>query len=284
MHPRELRTVPLFERMTDAHLKELMSVFERRTLKRGAVLFDAGEVAEHFNLLTKGEISLLEDGKPRFRLLPLAPIGELGAVTRLPHNVSAVATAPAEVLRVPVSKLMKFFERHGEVAFPFYHNLLGIVSDKVKRDERRLDEMRINVIRTQKAMKRLRELVLSAFETPISEDIAKTLDDLIEHNRRWHYMVEPKRVLASSVRLDGGKLLPVTDISDHHLQVAGKLGRAKSAWSGVLVTPTREIPVSGTIERVDRGSTVIKLDMFVDEYRAALDDYLTRVQMLDFVV
>jgi hypothetical protein len=30
--------------------------------------------------------------------------------------------------------------------------------------------------------------------------------------------------------------------------------------------------------------TVVKLDTLVDEYRLALEDYVTRVQMLDFVV
>ncbi len=52
----------------------------------------------------------------------------------------------------------------------------------------------------------------------------------------------------------------------------------------MLVLPGREIPVSGTIDAVDDHGALVKLDLLIDEYAAALQDYLTRLQMLDFVV
>jgi hypothetical protein len=42
--------------------------------------------------------------------------------------------------------------------------------------------------------------------------------------------------------------------------------------------------VSGKIESADAGRGLIKLDMFIAQYAAVVQDYLTRVQMLDFVV
>jgi len=292
--PSDLRSIPLFSRMTDAHLDELGSIFEKRSLKEGEVLFEAGAPADQFQVLVSGVISLLEDGTERFRIAPLAPIGELGALTGVSHNVKAVATRPSEVWRVGVPKLMEFFEKHGDVAFPFYHSLLEIVSDKVRRDEHRLEEMRANIIRTQKTMKKLRELVLESAENELSEPVAKALDELIEQNRRGHYMVEPGRALASKVRLDDGKVIEVREISEDHICLAAKVGEKGKSWSGVLMIPSgtgggsmrppREIPVSGTVDRVSDGRCVVKLDLLVDEYKAALTDYLTRVQMLDFVV
>jgi CRP-like cAMP-binding protein len=269
--------------MTDAHLEELGAVFERKSLKDGEVLFEAGAPAQHFQILVSGSLSLQEQGTERFRLAPLAPIGELGALTGVAHNVQAVAAGPSEVWRVSVAKLLAFFEKHGDVAFPFYHSLLEIVSDKVRRDELRLEEMRGNLIRTQKMMKQLREVVLESPETPLSEPVAKALDDVIEHNRRGHYMVEPSRAIASKVRLDDGKTIDVKEISEDHLCVAAKLGKKGSSWSGVLVLPAREIPISGTIDK-EGERTVVALDLLVDDYKNALSDYLTRVQMLDFVV
>jgi CRP/FNR family transcriptional regulator, cyclic AMP receptor protein len=292
--PSDLRTIPLFSRMTDAHLDELGAIFERRSLKEGEVLFEAGSPADQFQVLVAGGISLLEDGTERFRLAPLAPIGELGALTGVAHNVKAVATKPSEVWRVSVAKLMEFFERHGDVAFPFYQSLLEIVSDKVRRDEHRLEEMRGNIIRTQKTMKRLRELVLESPETELSEPIAKAFDELIEQNRRGHYMVEPARVLATKVRLDDGKEIAVREISEDHVSLASKVCEPGQSWSGVLVLPVssgggsmrppQEIPISGTVERFVDGRCVVKLDLLVEDYKRALADYLTRVQLLDFVV
>lgn len=284
IRPADLRSIPLFARMTDAHLDELGAIFERRSLKEGEVLFEAGSPADQFQVLVSGALSLFEDGTERFRLSPLAPIGELGALTGVSHNVKAVAAQPSEVWRVAVSKLMQFFEKHGEVAFPFYRSLLDIVSDKVRRDEQRLVEMRANIIRTQKAMKQLRELVLESPETTLSEPIARQLDELIERNRRGHYMVEPSRAISSRVRTDDGKLVDVREISEDHVSLSAKVCEPGKSWSGVLVLPSREIPISGTVERASNNGCVVKLDLLVDEYKSALGDYLTRVQMLDFVV
>jgi hypothetical protein len=130
------------------------------------------------------------------------------------------------------------------------------------------------------------ETVLESEETPLSRELAETLEDLIEHNRRIHYMVGPTRTLTSAVRLDGGALLPVQEISDGLLRLAkSEAGPAAGAeWSGVLVTPGGEVPVSGKVEADGDGSAVIRLDMLIEQYATVLRDYLTRVQMLDFVV
>ena len=42
--------------------------------------------------------------------------------------------------------------------------------------------------------------------------------------------------------------------------------------------------MSGKVEQNDADGALIKLDLFIDQYAAVLRDYLTRVQMLDFVV
>jgi CRP-like cAMP-binding protein len=289
VRPSDLQAIPLFHGITDDHLAELLGAFERLTLEAGQVLFEAGSKPAHFFLLVKGEVALREQGAagdPRFVLHPLAPIGELGAVTGLARSTTAVTSQPSEIWRIGVAELTQFFESHGDVAFPFYHNLLSIVADKVRRDARQLEEVRANLIRTQRAMKKLLDVVLETEETALSKTVCETLEDLIEKNRRIHYLVEPTRTLTSAVRFDGGATVPVLELSDGLLRVAKPpVALAKGAhWSGVLVTPSGEVPVSGTVEAAEDGSALIKLDMLIDTYAAVLRDYLTRVQMLDFVV
>jgi CRP/FNR family transcriptional regulator, cyclic AMP receptor protein len=297
VRPSDLHAIPLFHGITDDHLAELMMAFECLTLAPGDVLFDAGSEPRHLFILASGEVALREPdatGEPRFRLSPVAPIGELGAVTGLRRNTTAITVQPSEVWRIGVGELRQFFEDHGDVAFPFYHNLLNIVADKVRRDTRRVDEMRANLIRTQKAMKRLLETVLETEETPLSKTVCETLEDLIEHNRRIHYLVEPTSTLTSWVRLDAGATVPVTEISDGLLRLAPPPASSTAQkagapavgadWSGVLITPGAEVPVSGKVESSDAGGALIKLDLFIDQYAVVLRDYLTRVQMLDFVV
>lgn len=283
----DLHAIPLFQNITEAHLTELMAAFEHLTLGADHVLFEAGSTPTHFHLLVSGEVSLREGDETRFRLSPLAPIGELGAVTGLTRSITAVTTQPSEVYQIRVEALRAFFEKHGDVAFPFYHNLINVVADKVRRDTRRIEAMRGNLIRTQKAMKRLVEQVLEAEETPLSKSICETLEGLIENNRRAHYLVEPAHTLKASVRLDGGAVVTVLKMNDGVLHLANLPTPApqKGAhWSGVLILPSAEVPVSGVVESSGESGVLIKLDLLISDYAAVLQEYLTRLQMLDFVV
>lgn len=286
IQPADLRAIPLFREIQDAQLTELLKAFERETLPAGKTLFEVGEVPTRLVLLTKGEVSLLEGQDERFRLRPLAPIGELGSMTAHPRNVKAVTATEVELYSVGVSKLLAFFESHGALGLSFYQNMLGLVSDKVRRDEMRLEQMRHNLIRTQKAMKKLRELVLAAVETEISKPIFEALEDLIEHNRRAHYRVVPHPKFMANVRMDDGAMAQVNELSDGFLKVVpGTAMPAKDEmWSGVLVMPLGEMPISGTIQRVGPDGTVVRLDGFIDDYRKLLEDYMTRLQLLDFVI
>ncbi len=283
----DLHAIPLFQGITEQHLHALLGAFETLSLPAGEVLFEAGSEPQHFHILTSGEVELREGETARFTLTPIAPIGELGVLTGLPRNTTAVTTKPSEVYRISRAALLDFFERHGDVAFPFEHNLLQLVALKIRRDTRRIEEMRSNLIRTQKAMKRLLDLVLEAPETSFSKDLVETLEGLIERNKKGHYLVEPTGPLHSSVRLDGGALVPVLEMSDDRVcfgRWPGKVPEKGAHFSGVLVTAAGEIPISGTVEASGDSSVLVKLDLLIDTYQTALREYLTRVQMLDFVV
>src|SRR5262245_28939472 len=133
IEPADLRAIPLFREIKDAQLVELLKAFERETMPAGKTLFEVGEVPKRLVLLTKGEVSLLEGDEERFRLRPLAPIGELGAMTSHPRTVRAVTATEVELYSVGVPKLLAFFESHGALGLSFFQNLLGLVSDKVRR-------------------------------------------------------------------------------------------------------------------------------------------------------
>lgn len=289
----DLRALPLFQGISEVRLEQLVATFRPETHKAGTVLFRPGDPAVQFELLTKGQVTVEEERTSaevpavRFDLRPLAPIGELAALTGQPRSTTATATTDIEVLSVKVGDLLGFFDANGDIGLAFYKNLLGLVSDKVRRDRSRIEDMRGNIIRTQKAMKQLRETVLAAAETEISKPVFDTLDTLIERNRRAHYRVSPPASYSAKVRLDDGRTVPVLEVSEGHVKVAGTkkdLTADPSYWAGVLVLPTTEILVSGSVLREGEGGVVVKLDTLVDEYKTKLDDYTTRVQLLDFVV
>jgi CRP-like cAMP-binding protein len=283
----DLRALPLFKGIPEARLTELVAAFRPVTKKAGTVLFRPGDLATHFELLAEGEVTIEEEGAVRFQLRPLAPLGELGAFTGLPRSTLATATTDVKLLAIGVGDLLGFFDRHADVGFRFTKNLLEMVTDKVRRDRNLLADMRTNIIRTQKAMKTMRELVLESPETETSKPLFETLDGLIDNNRRVNYRVSPPASFSSHVRRADGSILTVLEVSEGYLKIAGKtkdVAADPNDWTGVLVTPTNEILVSGAVHREGDDGVVIKLDPMIDDYKRTLDDYVTRVQLLDFVV
>ena len=279
----ELRTIPLFQGFGDAELAEIGARFDRVDAGTSP-LFDVGEAAAMLYVLTHGEVVLDRPGDDVFRLRPPALIGELGALTGLPRSTRATVSAGSVVWSLDARALQAFLADHQELAVRFLVNLLGVVADKVHRDQGRLADMRGNLMRTQKELKRLRELVLEAAETPVSAPVHDTLDKLITHNRRVNYRVEPPAALAASVRFDTGSA-PVADVSRTHVTVTLPTDPPPvGSWvSGVANLAGAEVPISGRVHRTAGRKITLELDLMIDEFAAVLEGYLTRAQLLDIL-
>jgi len=279
----ELRTIPLFHGFGDGELAEIAGLF-KQVDTGDKPLFDLNEPATTLYLLTKGEVELDRPGDDVFRLRPPALIGELGALTGLARSTRATPQAGSIVWALPATKLQDYLASHQELGVRFLVNLLSTVADKVHRDQRRMADMRANLIATQKELKRLRELVLESVETPISAPVHDTLDKLITHNRRVNYRVEPPPALAAHCRFEGAQS-SVADISRTHItvNVDGSLPAVGSWVSGVAHLANTEIPISGRVHRAQNKKMTIELDLMIDEYAAVLEGYLTRAQLLDIL-
>ncbi len=281
----ELRTIPLFQGFGDTELNALGGMFRRVASDSKTPLFDVGEQATELYLLTAGEVVLDRPDDDVFRLHPPALIGELGALTSLPRSTRATIAPGSTVWALRAKTMQDFFANHQELGVRFLVNLLGVVADKVHRDQSRMGDMRRNLITTQKELKRLRELVLEAVETPLSAPVHDTLDKLITHNRRVNYRVEPPAALPVTLRLDSG-VVKVADISRTHIAaVAPATSLTAGAWlSGVLNLAGTEIPISGKVHRVSNNRLTIELDLLIEEFAAVFEGYLTRAQLLDVLV
>ncbi len=280
----ELRTIPLFAGFGDAELGEIGGRFKPVAVNPSTPLFEVGDPATTFYVLTKGEVVLT--GNDVFRLRPPALIGELGALTNLTRSTSATALAGSELWEISAKQIQEFLAGNQELGVRFLVNLLSVVAEKVHRDQHRLADMRSNLISTQKELKRLRELVLETVETPLSAPVHDTLDRLITHNRRVNYRVEPPAALPVTVRFDSG-VAHVADLSRTHITVqlpASVKPQVVGDWlSGVADLAGAEVPISGRVFRANGKKLTLELDLMIDEFAAILEGYLTRAQLLDIL-
>jgi CRP/FNR family transcriptional regulator, cyclic AMP receptor protein len=284
--PAELHGIHLFRDFSDADFQRLALLFEPVAAKEGDVLFSQGEPAAAFYILTAGEVSLRQDECEVYLLRPPCLIGELGATTGLIRRCRAVVGPGTVLRRVDAQRLHDFCARNPDIGLAFYRALLGSAADKIAHDQRRSAEMREHIIATQKAMKQLRDFVLESPDSPISGRVHDTLEGLIKQNRRANYRVEPPPAFAAHLRLVDGRMAPVVELSRTHLNVrlGGVVPGPGSEIGGVLVLAGPEIPVSGKVLRVQGDRVVITLDLLLEDFATALEGYLTRVQMFDFLV
>jgi len=284
--PDELRSIPLLRGFTDEQLDKIVARLER--VDPGVeVLFEPGEQADAFYLLSQGSVTLFAPGDEEYTLHPVAVIGELGALTSRGRNTRAVVAANSVLWRLDVNRLLELFDHDKGIGLGFQLNLMHVVAEKIERDQARMQDMRDNIIRTQKAMKRMRELLLESQDTVISDSLHSTIDELIKRNRRVNYRVAPPLALPAKVRFDDGTDAPVVEISRTHVAFGvDKHTPLKDTTrvSAVLRMSGPEIPMTGKVVRAADDRVVVELDLLLEDYAAVLEGYLTRVQMLDFLV
>lgn len=279
-------SLPLFADLSPGEVDRLLTVFERRTLERGAVLFEAGERPEAVFLLVEGDISVRGVDEEVLLAHPPATIGELSAVTGEDRSLTAVAASDAVVLAAPVEQLQNFLEKEGAIGFRFQRTLVRLAARKIGRDRGRLREMKDNIVSTQKAMKAMRDSLLQSEDEPLHEALYEQLDALIEHNRRVHYLVEPSRLVPTSVRLDSVGERRVTAISEEWLYFERTSGDPELSGEikGLLLLDGDEVPMSGNVERYGEAEVCVFLDELVPEFKKRLEAHLTRAQLLDVVL
>jgi CRP/FNR family cyclic AMP-dependent transcriptional regulator len=144
-----------------------------------------------------------------------------------------------------------------------------VVADKVHRDQRRIGDMRQNLVRTQKQLKHIRELILESPESPLSQPIHDAVEDLITHNRRVNYRVEPPTAATgASFRLDAGTAEVHRAVA--HPRLGDLAGPHRCRWSatwlaGVLDLGGTELPApAARSSAVDGKRVTIELDLFID--------------------
>jgi uncharacterized membrane protein len=152
-----LRSIPLFEGLTDQDLEELARALEPRAFAAGAMVFNQGDSGSSMFIVESGDcnIHLPGDASRRISLKDIARgeyFGELALFDEMPRSASVLATTDAILLELPRSTLEGFLQRRPQVAMA--------------------------ILRTMSA--RLRET-----NTMLSARAAKNVDEEFERNLSW---------------------------------------------------------------------------------------------------
>lgn len=281
-----LSKLPLFSGFSDEEIQSFVTMSERQKVPAGKTLFQAGAQPQAVFLLVSGSMKV--SNAEEEVLLAQAPsfIGELSAMTGEDRSLSVAAAEDSEVLAASIEDLWSFLQKNASFALRFQRNLLELSARKIARDRARLKQMKENIVNTQKAMKAMREALLDGEDNPLHELLFEQLDALIEHNRRIHYLVEPSRLVSTEIRLDSGTTHRVTALSNEWVFFEEPPSGLKKGGElrAVLLLDGREMPVSGSLDRLNEDEAGIFLDELVSEYEEGFNRHLTTAQLLDVVL
>ncbi|MEE9492018.1 MAG: Crp/Fnr family transcriptional regulator [Gammaproteobacteria bacterium] len=127
---------PLFERLEDGLLDDMLSLFRRDTWRRGVQL-DPIVFQERFYLLIEGRLEVMRINPDTGRSITLSLLGPgdgIDVVTLLntqPHEVTPVAIDDISLISVPIQDARVWIDRHPE----FNRNFLPYLGEQIRQME-----------------------------------------------------------------------------------------------------------------------------------------------------
>jgi uncharacterized membrane protein len=171
-----LRSIPLFEGLSDADLQELGSALERRPFAAGEMIFGQGDSGSAMYIVESGEVNihLPGDASRRISLKDIARgeyFGELALFDEKPRSASALATTDAVLLELQRATLESYLERRPKVAMA----ILRTMSERLRET---------NTMLSARAAKNVDE----EFEKNLSWS-DKLADSVAELNGSWKFIL-----------------------------------------------------------------------------------------------
>lgn len=171
-----LRSIPLFEGLSEEDLTALSSALKLRTFKAGAMIFAQGDAGDAMYIVDSGDVNihLPGDASHRISLKDLARgeyFGELSLFDEKPRSASALATTDAVLLELDRDTLEEYLARRPRAAM----TILRTTSERLRET---------NMLLSARAAKN----VDAEFEQNLSwsDHLADTVAEL---NGSWKFII-----------------------------------------------------------------------------------------------
>lgn len=130
----DLRTIPLFRAIPLAEFRQLESASERHAFKRGQVLFEEGQPAEHVWIIKRGWVSLVKRAPGGghatiFVMTPDEAICGLSAFEHERYSATAISASDVQVLKLPASVFSSWIDRYPA----FAHEVVRTCCQRIRR-------------------------------------------------------------------------------------------------------------------------------------------------------
>jgi CRP-like cAMP-binding protein len=134
----DLRSVMLFENLTDGMLEQLLSVVQEESFGEREIIYEAGNAADRFFSLKRGKVLLEAELAPAL-IISLGAIKSgysFGWSALLPsasHTSYAVSAEPSEIFVMPGDKFVALLERDHAMGYLVMQKAAQILENRLER-------------------------------------------------------------------------------------------------------------------------------------------------------
>jgi CRP/FNR family transcriptional regulator len=165
-----VRSLPMFRGLPEDDRARIEEIATLRDLRRGDVLWNAGEPADALTLIVRGRVKIVRHGGGADLILEIfgegEPVGAVAVYNRMPYPASAIALEPTTVLQVPSRDYFALLERHPGLS----RSLISEMTRLYMSLTRKLEDSR-----SQRVEARIAQLFLSLAERMGREDETGTV-------------------------------------------------------------------------------------------------------------
>lgn len=111
-----LRSVPLFEGLSDRELRDVLSRARVVEHREGGEIVEEGRGAAGFHLILDGEATVLRGGHARGALHAGDYFGEISLIDGKPRSATIRANGPVRTLSLPAWNFMPLLDAHPSMA------------------------------------------------------------------------------------------------------------------------------------------------------------------------
>lgn len=141
-----LSGITVFSGLDNAQIEQLAGQFRAVEFESGEMLVTEGVRGENLSVLVNGKVEIyLPQNSERFSEIKLAEMGpgelfgEYSFVDMRPASASVKAITDGRVLQIDYNDLYKILDADDSIARRFYENLLLVLIDRLRADDRELD-------------------------------------------------------------------------------------------------------------------------------------------------
>ncbi len=144
-----LHTMPLFSRLAERELLQLMQVAEVFEYAPGEVVIKQGEAGDRMYVLLDGRLQVLSHNTAVGELKRGEHFGEMALVRNLPRSATIKAIVPSELISIKRDDFFELIRNEPRVAVKLLWQFLGVLAHRLERTSNDLSHAREAVVGTR---------------------------------------------------------------------------------------------------------------------------------------